>query len=295
MSTNLSVLPTHGQFLEIYKRLRGNKKLFNRTPIVFCEGDSWFSTPLYMNILDWLVFATPDEESQGVPVMGRGGLFYRDETSGHLATGMFTAKNVKRLMKAYAAFDFDIALLSGGGNDFVSDYLKATFAKQKTPISVDAAFALVVNTGRYDEVRDALTRMLDAMVVTRPKTPIVIHSYCYPLKLGAQGALTLANIGAIAAFKRQIGPWIGPHVQAALPALEDQRRFARKMIDGYADRVLFPLQQTPRFRNLLRVLDLRNDCPNESDWFDEMHPTGASFHRLSKKFEAEVRSLFELP
>jgi hypothetical protein len=36
MPTDLSILPTHGQFLEIYKQLKSNKKLFNRTPIVFC-------------------------------------------------------------------------------------------------------------------------------------------------------------------------------------------------------------------------------------------------------------------
>jgi len=295
MPTDLSILPTHGQFLEIYKRLKSNKKLFNRTPIVFCEGDSWFSTPLYMNILDWLVFATPEEEAKDVPVLGRGGLFYRDETSGHLAVDMFTTKNIKRLMKAYDAFDFDIAMLSGGGNDFVSDYLKTTFANQKTPMTVDAAFATVVNTGRYDEVRDAWTAMLTAMVATRPKTPIVTHTYSYPLKLGVPGDLTLINIGAVAAFKKQVGPWIGPHVQWALPALADQRAFARKLIDGFADRVLLPIQQKPKFRDILRVLDLRNECPNESDWFDEMHPTGASCHRLSKHFEAEIRNLFELP
>jgi hypothetical protein len=295
MPTNLSVLPIHGQFLQIYMKLRQDKKLFDRTPIVFCEGDSWFSTPLSMNILDWLVFATPEEEDSGVPVLGRGGLFYRDEGSGHMAIDMFTPKNVKRLVKAYEAFDFDIALLSGGGNDFVSSYLKKTFAKHQSPMSVDDAFGLVVASERYEEVKGALERMLTAMVETRPKTPIVMHTYCYPLKLGVHGALTLPNIGAIAAFKKQVGPWIGPHVSGALPEIADRRAFARKMIDGYADRVLFPLQKDPRFKKNLRILDLRNDCPHESDWFDEMHPTGAAFHRLSKKFEAEIRNLFELP
>ncbi|HWI18236.1 MAG TPA: hypothetical protein VNT81_10850 [Vicinamibacterales bacterium] len=295
MPTDLSLLPTHGQFLHIYMQLRQNKKLFDRTPIVFCEGDSWFSTPLYMNILDWLVFATPQEEELGVPVLGRGGLFYRAESSGHLAVDMFTDKKVKSLMKAYKAFEFDIALLSGGGNDFVSAYLKKTFAAHQAPMTVDDAFQLVVDSGRYDEVKDALTLMLDAMVKTRPHTPIVMHTYCYPLKLNEHAPLTLGNIGAVAAFKKRIGPWIAPHVKAALPDIADQRAFARKMIDGFAERVLFPLAKEPRFKKNVIVLDLRNDCPHESDWFDEMHPTGAAFHRLSKKFEAEIRNLFELP
>ena len=63
------------------------------------------------------------------------------------------------------------------------------------PLSVDEAFARVVNTGRYDRVREAWVAMLDAMVATRPKTPIVTHTYSYPLRLGTAGELTLANIG----------------------------------------------------------------------------------------------------
>ena len=70
MPTDLSLLPPHAQCLHIYRRLKQDKELFKRTPIVFCEGDSWFSTPLAMNILDWLVFPTPEEEERGVPLVG---------------------------------------------------------------------------------------------------------------------------------------------------------------------------------------------------------------------------------
>lgn len=293
MPIDMSLLPTHGQFLEIYKRLRANKKLFAQTPVVFCEGDSWFSTPLYMNLLDWIVFATPEDEARGVPITGRGGLFYRDETSGHMAVDMFTPKSIKRLMKAYHAFEFDIALLSAGGNDFVSDYLKATFAGQGE-MSVDDAFDLVVATGRFDQVREAWAAMLTAMVEIRPKTPIVTHTYAYPQRLDTPGELTLLNIGLAATLKKQVGPWIAPHVSKALPSKADQRAFVKRLIDGFAEDVLFELQAMPKFKKQLRVVDLRDECTREVDWFDEMHPTTTSFKRMAPRFGTEIRDVFKL-
>lgn len=289
MPTDMSLLPSHGQFLEIYKKLRDNKKLFNSTPIVFCEGDSWFSTPLYMNLLDWIVFATPEDEAHGVPLTGRGGLFYRDETSGHLAVDMFTPKNIKRLMKAYGSFEFDIALVSAGGNDFVSDFLRKTFDGEGGPMTVDEAYELVQDTGRFDQVRDAWTEMLTAMVAKRPKTPIVTHTYCYPLRLNAKGELTLANLGLAAALKKNVGPWIAPHVSTALPTLAEQRAFVKKLIDGFAEDVLFELQSQPKFKKLLHVIDLRDECTSENDWFDEMHPTTTAFKRMASRFGTEIR------
>lgn len=172
---------------------------------MFCEGDSWFSTPLTMNLLDWLVFPTPEEEELGIPIRGRGGLFYRDEATGSQAT--------------------------------------------------DEALATVNATGRFGEVRAAYERLL----------------------------------------KDEVRPWIGPHLEAVLPGRDDRIAFARKLIDGFAERVLFPLTLDARFKHVLRVVDLRQDCPLEAHWFDEMHPTGASFHRLSARFKTEIRNLFVLP
>ena len=258
---------------------------------MFCEGDSWFSTLLAMNILDWLVFPTPEEEERGVPLVGRGGLFYRDERSGSLATEMFTREGIRKLMAPYKAFEFDIALLSGGGNDFVGDFLKTTFAR-KPPMTVSRAIAHVSSTGRFAAVKSAYEDVLTAMIAARPMTRIIGHTYAYPVRIGRPADLTLANIGAVALLRKNAGPWIGPNVQGVLPAVDDQRLFARKLIDAFAEEVMMPLAADRRFRGNFRVIDLRNDCPNEADWFDEMHPTGACFHRLSKKFQEQIRELF---
>jgi hypothetical protein len=282
-----------GEFRAIYRELKRHPELRARTPVVFCEGDSWFSTPASMNILDWLVFPTPDAEERGVPILGQGGLFFRAEESGDLATNMFTARRLKDLMDWYGAVDFDIALLSAGGNDLVGKFLKKAFAGKGT-MTVPQAIAVVEKTGRFHDVYTAYERALTAMVKLRPATPIVGHSYCYPLKMGTPADLTLVNVGLVALLKKNAGPWIGPHVGKALPALADQRLFARRMIDTFVERVLQPLAVDPRFRDNFRWLDLREMAPAEDDWFDEMHPRGAVFKRLSEPFAREIAKLFVL-
>jgi hypothetical protein len=282
-----------GEFRDIYRALRRLPELRARTPVVFCEGDSWFSTPASMNILDWLVFPTPEQEERGVPIFGQGGLFFRAVESGDQATNMFSARRLKGLMGWYGATDFDIALLSAGGNDLVGKFLKKAFAGAGR-MTVAQAFALVEKTGRFNDVRAAYERALAAMVKLRPATPIVAHTYCYPLKMGTPADLTIANVGLVALLKKNAGPWIGPNVGKALPDLDDQRLFARRMIDEFVARVLQPLADDPRFRANFRYLDLRECAPDEDDWFDEMHPRGAVFKTLSEPFAREIRNLFVL-
>jgi hypothetical protein len=288
MPASQSVLTTRvGQFRAIHRALKREPALLAATPVVFCEGDSWFSTPLAMNLLDWLVFPSPEDERQGVPVFGAGGLFLRKERSGDLATGIFTASKVRRLVDWYEGFDFDIALLSAGGNDFVGTFLKRTFAG-KPPMTPAQAFDLVVASGRYAQVLVAWRRVVAAFVAARPETPILAHSYDYPLALGRAGALGVAGIGAIALLKHDVGPWIAPHVAHVLPELDDQRAFARHLIDGFEQRVLRVLRDEPASRGLFDYVDLRGTLRAESQWFDEMHPTSAGFHLLAAKLRDAV-------
>lgn len=283
-----SVLTTRvGQFREIHRKLKRRPALLAATPVVFCEGDSWFSTPLAMNLLDWLVFPSPEDERRGVPVFGAGGLFLRKEQSGDLATDIFTAAKVRGLTGWYERFGFDIALLSAGGNDFVGAFLKRTFAgtSRMTPAQ---AFDLVVASGCYARVLAAYRRVVAAFVTARPHTPILAHTYDYPIALGRAGSLGVAGIGAIALLKHDIGPWIAPHVARALPAIADQRAFARNLIDGFEQRVLRVVRDDPASRGLFDYVDLRGTLDSEAQWFDEMHPTSAGFHLLAAKLRGAV-------
>lgn len=288
MPASQSVLTTRvGRFRAIHRALKREPALLAATPVLFCEGDSWFSTPLAMNLLDWLVFPSPEDERSGVPVFGAGGLFLRKEHSGDLATGIFTASKVRRLVDWYEGFDFDIALFSAGGNDFVGAFLKRMFAG-KPRMTPERAFDLVVASGRHAQVLAAYRRVIAAFVAARPRTPILAHTYDYPLALGRAGALGVAGIGAIALLKHDVGPWIAPHVAHVLPEPDDQRAFARQLIDGFEQRVLRVLRDEPASRGLFDYVDLRGTLRTESQWFDEMHPASAGFHLLAAKLRDAV-------
>jgi hypothetical protein len=49
-------------------------------------------------------------------------------------------------------------------------------------------------------------------------------------------------VGAAALLKKGVGPWIGNKVAHVLPRIEQQRAFARLLIDGFVDHVLIPLR-----------------------------------------------------
>lgn len=278
-----------GEFRRIYSALKRKPELRARTPVVFCEGDSWFSTPLAMNLLDWLVFPTPAEERRGVPIAGQGGLFFRAEHSGDLALDIFKPKRFNALVRWYKGFDFDIALLSAGGNDFVGAFLQKTFARRGRMTPAQAFDVVRTQTTRFDDVRTAYASALAKMLAARPDTLILGHTYAYPLRMGVPADLTLANIGAVALLADAAGPWIGPHMAHVLPSLGEQRAFAKQLIDGFVDHVLDPLANDARFAGRFRYVDLRNELPRVEDWFDEMHPTGAGFHALSKPFAQAMK------
>jgi hypothetical protein len=279
-SSQSMMVPLRGQFREIYRAIKRKPALADKTPIVFCEGDSWFSTPLSMNLLDWVVYPTPEDEARGIPLFGSGGLFFRAEHSGDLATDIFTEKKVKSLLSWYKGFDFDAVLLSAGGNDFVGNFLARTFAGA-TQMDAAAAFAIVVNSGRYDAVLRSYQRIVGAFQKAKPSVPILAHTYDYPILMGQAAQLTLANLGAVAAFKRRSGPWIGPNVSHVLATIGEQQKFARLLIDGFEERVLLPLKQDSVLGTVFDYVDLRGTLPRLDLWFDEMHPTGAGFHQLA--------------
>lgn len=279
-----------GEFRRIHRALQRKPELAARTPVFFCEGDSWFSTPLAMNLLDWLVYPTPEDEERGVPQFGAGGLFFRNERSGDLALDIFSPRRVEDLADWYDGFDFDLVLISAGGNDFVGSFLGGLFAGQG-PMTPAQAFARVQRSRRFEEVRGAYQHFLRAFRRIRPDTPILAHSYDYPQRMGQPGQLTLANLGAAALLRDRVGPWIAPHLATVLPQATQQREFAAMLIDGFVGQVLSPLAERTEFAGVFRFVDLRGTLRRTDQWFDEMHPTGAGFHALSLKLRHAANAL----
>lgn len=294
MPASQSLLTTRrGEFRQLYRALRRNPEAFDATPIMFCEGDSWFSTPLSMNLLDWLVWPAPEAEARGVPLFGAGGLFFRAEDSGDLALDMFSARRIRELADWYDGFDFDLVLLSAGGNDFVDVFLRDTFRGAKR-MDVEAAWRRVAATSRYERVHDAYRALVLRLQAIRPDTPILAHTYDYPRRMGQPARLGLANVGAAALLRQGVGPWIGNRIAHVLPAVADQRRLARMLVDGFVDRVLVPLRDDPATGRVFDFVDLRGTLARDAHWSDEMHPTGEGFAWLADRFRRAMRGKLDM-
>lgn len=294
MPRSQSLMTTRrGEFRELYRRLARRPEAFEATPIVFCEGDSWFSTPLAMNLLDWLVWPAPADEARGVPLFGAGGLFFRTEQNGDGALDMFSAAGIRDLAGWYDGFQFDLVLLSAGGNDFVDGFLERLF-RGAGRMDAQAAYLRVVDSGRYQQVLEAYRALVLRFRRIHPGTPILAHSYDYPLRMGGPARLTLGNIGAAALLRQGVGPWIGNRVAHVLPAVAQQREFARHLIDGFVERVLEPLRDAADTGEVFDFVDLRGTLRQPSLWFDEMHPTGAGFARLARRFRRGLRERLDI-
>lgn len=259
-----------GNFLNYYPALRSDGTL-DSVPVLLREGDSWFSTPLY-NLVDWLEVGSPS------------GVFLRMESSGDLATPMFAGGNLQRIADRPEAIELAALLISASGNDFVSDILAATL--ESSPLmSVDAAFERVLQTVRFDEARQSY----EALVGARPQIKILAHGYDYPIRMGKPARLTLEQIGLVALFKRSGSGWIARHVRPAFPAEDDQRAFARLLMDHFEVAVLRPLHQA--HPNNFDYMDLRGRMPDAADWNDEMHPRGAALRALAAPCREALRTL----
>jgi hypothetical protein len=264
----------YGKFINHYRALDRAGHLAT-TPMILSEGDSWFSTPLYYNLVDWLEVRAPNA------------VFMRMENSGDLAVDMFSGGNLRSIGSRLKAFEFDVLLLSAGGNDFVDRFLRDAF-KNSAPMSAEEALERVVATGRYDEVLRAYQRMLDAAFKARPSLRVVTHSYDYPRLMGEPAQLSVEQIGLVALFKRSIGDWIARYVRHVLPTEALQLAFAKQLIDAFFERVLTPLKT--QYGDRLDVVDFRGLLTQDAQWNDEMHPSGAGFERLADVFRVSMRA-----
>jgi len=264
-----------GHFLRHYRALR-RAGLLNRVPVLLSEGDSWFSTQLYYNLVDWLEIEAP------------GAAFMRLESSGDLATDIFQGKQLRKLRSRLEDLDFDVLMISAGGNDFVDDFLAGLFRDQPA-MSVDAAFQRVLDSGRFNDVKQAYERMISSAVAARPSIKILAHSYDYPRLMGKPARLTIENIGLIAFFKREVGDWIHTPMKTALDDADDQRDFAKRLMDHFHDDVLLKLTDHPS--RAFHVSDFRGQLTSDEDWNDEMHPTGQGFKKLAKIYREDLKAL----
>ncbi len=254
-------------------------------PAIMYWGDSWFSTPLYLNLA----------RQSCKQINGMGMIVGK---SGAKATELFEASNIRRMVGRLQASPFDMLCVSAGGNDCLDERLASVFAKwqwQPTPrISAVNAYALLRQSGVFDEVYRAYAGLLDALAPVRHARPtfnVVGHPYVPIHRIGVAADLTVGNIGLIAWIQGDVGPWLWNRMPWALADKEEGKRFADLMlVDGFAIGVLKKLER--QYAGFFSVADFSALRGAERDefWNDEIHPTEDGFLKVSKLFNNHVRS-----
>lgn len=255
-------------------------------PALLYWGDSWFSTPLYLNLARQSLLRI-----DGMAVLvGKPGA---------TASGLFGAGDIDTMAARIEAWPFDVLCLSAGGNDQLSERLAKVFAAWMPParkprIDAQHAFDLLVATPGFDLVRARYAAVLDAMRVVRRKRPafrVVGHTYAPLQRIGARADLSVANIGLIAWLKDDVGPWLWRPMQHVLPDLAEGKRFADLLTQGFRDRVLEPLAGADAYGDFFSYAELGTvaGVADAAFWNDEIHPTEAGFAALAVALNAQIR------
>ncbi|MFP4531820.1 MAG: SGNH/GDSL hydrolase family protein [Desulfobacterales bacterium] len=254
----------------VFKDLLKNYKHLN--PIrILAEGDSWFAYPrrfLLMgkdaNIIDHL--AREDNL-----------LILNTASNGDEIVDMISGEQKIGLLKRLHHIDFDLVLLSGGGNDIVGRYDFGFLLYEKTP---EMEWRECINAARLfikiRQVELAYRELIERIIEIRPKIRIVMHTYDFPIP--SDKGYELFDVIPIGKS------WIYPYfMQKKIHDPEDQRKIIRNMLlrlkstlskieKDYPDNVVVV--------NTQGVLEKRH-------WANEIHPTSQGFGLLAQKIYFE--------
>lgn len=252
-------------------------------PAILYWGDSWFSTPLYLNLA----------RQSCLQINGMGMIVGKP---GAEAVELFGHDDVKRMVARLTASPFDLLCLSAGGNDCLDDRLAQVFAqwqgKNVAKITAADAFQRLVDSGAFARVHQAYAGLLDALAPLRQARPafkVIGHPYVPIHRIGAAADLTVANIGLIAWLKDDVGPWMWNRMQWVLADKAEGKKFADLiLVEGFGRGVLGKLVgEYPGFFSVADFSGLTGADQN-SFWNDEIHPTEQGFLKLSRLFNRHL-------
>ncbi|MFZ5636183.1 MAG: hypothetical protein ACOY82_06300 [Pseudomonadota bacterium] len=257
-------------------------------PALLYWGDSWFSTPLYLNLARQSILAID-------------GMAMLIGSPGATAGELFTGNRIDHIAARVRSSPFDAVCLSAGGNDQLSQRLAKTFAdwmppRKRAKIDADAAFAILLASKSFETIHGRYVALLEALRAVhraRPEFRVFGHGYMPLVRIGAKGDLTVQNIGLIAWLKDDVGPWLWKPMQHVLPDKAEGKRFADLlMLQGFRDHVLRPLAADDAFGDFFSFADFTAlagfDDPGL--WHDEIHPTETGFARMAAHLNAHMRA-----
>jgi hypothetical protein len=237
---------------------------------VMCFGDSWFQLP-----------GPKAQDIQKVlPRIFRETLFFNEGVAGRDSDML--RKGRARVTKALKTYEFDVLLLSMGGNDVVGKELRSVVKKKDdpqdfgdgrwttAPQQVLDHIKLSMFQARLDIVRSDVVDLVQRRDAQRTGCDILIHTYDYIWPDGRAFKL--------GPFKG--GPWVKPHLdKAGLPDLLDQRVVSTWLLDQFAALLAKIAADSKRFH----VVDSRGVLTKQSQWADEIHPVQSGFRQIAEQ------------
>lgn len=137
---------------------------------------------------------------------------------------------------------------------------------------------------RYQEAANNLRTLLTAVTQLQPGTPVLTHTYCYPL-FRQDGTKRV---------KWQTGPWFAPRFKQA--GITDFRiRFIclKALLDNYVYSVLEVLKN--EFPGTFDYVDVRNKNASTARWADEMHLHSEGYEVIATRLYNKIAIKFGYP
>jgi hypothetical protein len=253
---------------------------------LLAEGDSWFSINAVpgTNLLHALTFEHPT-------------IILNIAEPGDRIVRMSTlVKNPwirKCITEANFAADWDLLLLSGGGNDLI-DSLDAII---KTPAAGGGtAPEDYVDTVQLADLIDSIQRgfrrlagLRDQLGSTCAGKPIVTHMYDYVTPRPSPTRFFLGDM---------LGPWLLPALERKGAPAEMHMPLARLLLRRLGDGIHALTEGPERIEtfHVARTRETLTPAPADArgpigDWENEIHPSAEGYRKLAERVSPLVRSL----
>lgn len=248
------------------------KKYAHLNPIrILAEGDSWFAYPRRFMLLG--------KDANVIDHLAREDnlLILNTASSGDEIVEMISGEQKFSLLKRLSHIDFDVVLLSGGGNDIVGRYDFGFLLHEKAP---EMEWRECINTTRLfikiRQVELAYRELIERILDIQPNIRIVMHTYDFPIP-SARGyeLFDVIPLGK---------SWIYPYfVQKKIDDPDEQRKIIRNMLL----RLKSTLSKIEKEYSQNVVVVNTQGLLAERHWANEIHPTPQGFGLIAQRIYFE--------
>jgi len=256
------------------------RKTFPDELKIIAEGDSWFSYPLKIDIIDHLRsmgYAVKELAKHGDTLEN---MIYGSEVE-RIRNNTIKNKGPRSLQKTLNAvrkYKPKIFLFSGGGNDIVGseilNYLNHRTANKREPINK------IVFEQKLRSMQASLEYYITAISKTHDHTQIIMDGYDY-----AQPSGTPYKLGGILKLS---GPWILPSMgKKNITQLKAQKAIIKYLVDEFNSM----LKKLDRKYSNFHHLDIRGMFPHNSSWHNEIHLNNKDFKIVATEYHKKISQL----